>query len=88
MPQLEPGTVLVRVQYSCISSGTELSGIKRSGIPLWKRALARPADLACLFKMAASEGVTNTYRSMVSKLSTATPVGYLRLGLCRMPGKG
>ena len=88
MPQRGPGTALVRVQYSCISSGMEMSGIKRSGVPLWKCALARPADLTRLFKMPASEGVANTYRFMENKRSTVTPVGYLRLGLCRISGKG
>jgi hypothetical protein len=57
VPQLEPGTVLVRVQYSCISSGTEIRGIKRRRMLLWKRALARLVDLVRLFKMATSEGV-------------------------------
>ena len=88
MPQLEPGTVLVRVHYSCISSGTEISGIKRSGVPLWKRALARPTDLARLFKMAASEGVTNTYRLMESKLSAATTIGYSAAGVVQQVGEG
>lgn len=88
MPQLEPGTVLVRVQYSCISSGTEISGIKRSGMPLWKRALARPADLARLFKMAASEGVANTYRFVENKLSAATPIGYSAAGIVQEVGEG
>ena len=35
-PLAEPGTVLVRVDHSCISAGTELSGIRASGNPLWK----------------------------------------------------
>jgi len=88
VPQLEPGTVLVRVQYSCISSGTEISGIRRSGIPLWKRALERPANLTRLFKMATSEGVANTYRLMESKLSATTPIGYSAAGIVQEIGEG
>jgi len=32
-PACESGTVLVAVLRSCISVGTELSGLKRSGLP-------------------------------------------------------
>jgi len=32
-PTLEPGTVLVRVRYSLVSTGTELSGLRRSADP-------------------------------------------------------
>ena len=41
-PSLEKGKILVKVVNSCISSGTELSGIKSSGIPLWRRAINDP----------------------------------------------
>ena len=37
-PKVEPGTVLVQVENSCISIGTEMSGLKMSGASLWKRA--------------------------------------------------
>ena len=38
-PGIETGTVLVRVDHSCISAGTEVGGMRSSGTPLWKRAL-------------------------------------------------
>ena len=38
-PMVERGTILVAVNYSCISAGTELSGVRSSGEPLWKKAL-------------------------------------------------
>ena len=37
-PVVHPGTVLVRNEFSCISTGTELSGLKSSSMPLWQRA--------------------------------------------------
>ena len=43
-PQVEEGAVLVETGYSCISIGTELSGIKTSDTPLWKRALKQLED--------------------------------------------
>ena len=41
-PVLESGTALVAVQRSCISAGTELSGLKRSGMPVWQLAAIHP----------------------------------------------
>ena len=37
-PQVEENKVLVKVISSCISIGTEMSGVRNSGTPLWKRA--------------------------------------------------
>ena len=44
-PRIEAGDVLVRVRASCLSVGTEMSGIRHSATPLWKRAL-QPEQLA------------------------------------------
>lgn len=41
-PLVEEGTVLVSTSYSCISAGTELSGLIAGGKPLWKKALEQP----------------------------------------------
>jgi len=41
-PQPEAGTVLVAVDHSCLSVGTELRGLATGGPPLWKRALRHP----------------------------------------------
>ena len=38
---IEAGEVLVRVQASCLSIGTELSGLRGSAVPLWKKALQK-----------------------------------------------
>ena len=44
-PLVEPGTVLIQLDHSCISIGTEMSGVKSTGLPLWKRALRQQIDL-------------------------------------------
>jgi hypothetical protein len=43
--KVEAGTVLVQVHQSCISIGTELSGLKASGEPLWRKAIRYPATV-------------------------------------------
>ena len=44
-PGVDAGSVLVRVHTSCISVGTEMSGVRDSNLPLWKRAMQRPQQL-------------------------------------------
>ena len=41
-PTPQEGEVLVRVEYSCLSAGTEMAGINSSSIPLWKKAYNDP----------------------------------------------
>ena len=41
-PLVETGQILVRLHYSCISTGTEISGVSVSDTPLWKRAAENP----------------------------------------------
>ncbi|MBI3446381.1 MAG: oxidoreductase, partial [Magnetospirillum sp.] len=59
-PVVEPGTVLVRVAASCISVGTEMSGVAASGVPLWKRAIAQPAKVKRVVEMVAAQGLGRT----------------------------
>ena len=45
LPNLEPGGILVKVAFSCISAGTEMSSVRSSGKSLIKRALEKPDQL-------------------------------------------
>jgi predicted dehydrogenase/threonine dehydrogenase-like Zn-dependent dehydrogenase len=88
VPQLEAGTVLVQVDHSCISIGTELSGLKMSGAPLWKRALKQPENVKKVLQMVASSGLSRT-RSVVSgRLAAGTPTGYSAAGTVLKVGEG
>jgi NADPH:quinone reductase-like Zn-dependent oxidoreductase len=79
-PQVEPGTVLVAVSHSCISVGTELSGIKSGGKPIWKKAFDQPDKVKKAIHTAMTEGISKT-RSMVQKtLSAERPTGYSLAG--------
>ena len=57
-PIVEPGTVLVCVERSSISVGTELSGIRASGQPLWRRAVRQPRNVQRVLETATSQGIT------------------------------
>ena len=79
-PVVEAGTVLVRVRSSCISVGTEMSGVKTSSLPLWKRALKSPNDVKKVIDRVKSHGLAETKRLVQQKLDTAYPLGYSASG--------
>jgi predicted dehydrogenase/threonine dehydrogenase-like Zn-dependent dehydrogenase len=81
VPQLETGEVLVRVQVSCLSIGTELSGLRGSAVPLWKKALAQPEKVATVMNMAASQGLRRTWNLIREKTDAFYATGYSAAGI-------
>lgn len=79
-PQVEPKCLLVRTAYSCVSVGTEMSGVKASNVPLWKRALDRPDQIRRVVRMIATDGLARTRDAVRSRLSQASPIGYSLAG--------
>lgn len=88
IPQVESGTILVQVNYSCISIGTEMSGIKASGLPLWKKALKQPENVKKVLQMVVTQGLTHTRNLVDSKLSAGQPTGYSASGIVMEVGSG
>ena len=87
-PKVEPGTVLVAVRYSCISAGTELSGIVSSGTPIWKKALENPEKVSKVIKMAMNEGISATKRLVENTVLADRPTGYSLSGTVIEVGAG
>jgi predicted dehydrogenase/threonine dehydrogenase-like Zn-dependent dehydrogenase len=87
-PAVEPGTLLVRVDHSCISAGTELAGLGASGVPLWRRALAEPAKAARVLEAAVRDGVSETFAAMEARRRAGTPTGYSAAGVVLDAGAG
>ncbi|MBI5420540.1 MAG: bi-domain-containing oxidoreductase [Deltaproteobacteria bacterium] len=87
-PLVEPGTLLVRVDHSCISIGTEMSGLKGSGIPLWKRALTEPDKVRKALAMVATQGLSHTRGVVEGKLHSGNPTGYSAAGRVLEAGEG
>jgi predicted dehydrogenase/threonine dehydrogenase-like Zn-dependent dehydrogenase len=80
-PQVEEGTVLVKVSHSCISIGTEMSGVRASGTPLWRRALKQPEYVQKALKMVVDQGLRETYSQIKSKVSAGVATGYSAAGV-------
>ncbi len=87
-PQSAPGRVLVRTAYSCISVGTEMSGVKASDLPLWKRAIQRPDQVRRVIQMIATDGMTRTRETVRAHLAMASPIGYSLSGTVVDVGAG
>jgi predicted dehydrogenase/threonine dehydrogenase-like Zn-dependent dehydrogenase len=79
-PQVGEKNILVRVEYSCISAGTELAGVSMSGMPLYRRALKQPENVARVLDMMRDQGVKRTMDRVRGKLSAGSPTGYSAAG--------
>jgi predicted dehydrogenase/threonine dehydrogenase-like Zn-dependent dehydrogenase len=84
----EPGAVVVRVHTSCISIGTELSGLALSGTTLWERAWRQPAKVKEVLEMAASRGIAATSNLVQARLNAGAPTGYSAAGVVLDVGEG
>jgi len=79
-PFAGPKNILVRVDYSCISAGTEMAGIKASGVPLHRRVLKKPALVGCFFKKIHEEGLERTQKALRGELDPGSASGYSAAG--------
>jgi predicted dehydrogenase/threonine dehydrogenase-like Zn-dependent dehydrogenase len=87
-PRVQKGSILVRVDHSCISSGTELSGLKTSAAPLWKRVLKQPANIRKVFNLVSARGFAYTRGFVQNKLNKGNSTGYSASGDVLEVGEG
>jgi predicted dehydrogenase/threonine dehydrogenase-like Zn-dependent dehydrogenase len=88
VPRCKPGGVLVRTQYSLISTGTEMMKVGEASMSLLAKARARPDQVAKVLQSASTVGVAATYRKVTSKLDSYTPLGYSLCGVVEEVGEG
>lgn len=80
-PQVGRKNILVRVTHSCISVGTEMAGVKMSGLPLYQRALKQPENVKRVLEMMRDQGVKRTIDRVMGKLSAGSATGYSAAGV-------
>ena len=80
-PIVSENEILVQVHYSCISAGTEITGLKNASVPLYQRALKQPEKVKKLLQMIKTQGVTKTITRVKSKIDIANTVGYSASGI-------
>ena len=86
-PVVSSGSVLIKVVNSCISAGTELSGMLTSGQPLIKRALEQPEKVKKVINMVRSDGISAAFKNVKGELEKGKPTGYSLSGVVIGIGK-
>ena len=88
VPGCKPGGVLVRSLYSLISTGTEMMKVSEAGMSMVGKARSRPDQVAKVMQSVATNGVGATYRKVMNKLDSYTPLGYSLCGVVEQVGAG
>ncbi|MEW2399930.1 bi-domain-containing oxidoreductase [Streptomyces sp. NPDC046862] len=88
VPGCKAGGVLVRTAYSLISTGTELMKVSEAGMSMLGKARSRPDQVAKVVQSVATNGVPATYRKVMGKLDSYTPLGYSLCGVVEQVGAG
>jgi predicted dehydrogenase len=87
-PVCRPGGVLVRSLYSLISTGTELMKVSEASMSMVGMARARPDQVKKVLDQVQQQGLVSTYKKVMNKLDSYTPLGYSLCGVVTEVGKG
>ena len=87
-PNVSKGCVLIKVVNSCISAGTEISGVSNSGKSLIKRALEQPENVKKVINMVKTEGIAKAYAKVKGRLDGGNPTGCSISGVVIAVGEG
>ena len=80
-PVASPRGILVRVEWSCVSVGTESASVAMSGLPLYRRALKQPEHAKRALEIARNEGFVRTFKRIRGQLAAGLPTGYSAAGV-------
>jgi predicted dehydrogenase/threonine dehydrogenase-like Zn-dependent dehydrogenase len=87
-PTCRPGGVLVRSLFSLISTGTEMMKVSEASMSMVGMARARPDQVAKVVDQVRQQGLATTYKKVMNKLDSFTPLGYSLCGVVTEVGKG
>jgi predicted dehydrogenase len=87
-PACRPGGVLVRSLYSLISTGTEMMKVSEASMSMVGMARARPDQVKKILDQVQQQGVVTTYKKVMNKLDSYTPLGYSLCGVVTDVGAG
>jgi predicted dehydrogenase len=87
-PVCRPGGVLVRSLFSLISTGTEMMKVSEASMSMVGMARARPDQVKKVLGQVQQQGLAATYKKVMNKLDSYTPLGYSLCGVVTEVGKG
>ena len=87
-PVCRPGGVLAQSLYSLISTGTEMMKLAEAKMSMAGKARARPDQVRKVLDAVAQQGAVATYKKVMSRLDSYTPLGYSLCGVVTEVGRG
>jgi predicted dehydrogenase/threonine dehydrogenase-like Zn-dependent dehydrogenase len=88
VPACRPGGVLVQSLFSLISTGTEMMKVHEANLSMVGKARARPDQVRKVLDTVAQQGAMSTYKKVMNKLDSYTPLGYSLCGVVVEVGAG
>jgi len=79
-PALKGGGVVVRNEYSLISSGTERSSVQKRKGSMLSKIRSNPDMVKLVIQQMRQQGVLNVYRKVMTRLEAFSPLGYSSAG--------
>jgi len=83
-----PGGVLVQSLFSLISTGTEMMKLTEAKMSMVGKARARPDQVRKVLDTVAQQGAVSTYKKVMNRLDSYTPLGYSLCGVVAEVGRG
>src|ERR1700730_1268540 len=87
-PACRPGGVLVQSLFSLISTGTEMMKVSEAKLSMVGKARARPDQVRKVLDTVAQQGAVETYKKVMNRLDSYTPLGYSLCGVVTEVGRG
>jgi predicted dehydrogenase len=87
-PVCRPGGVLVRSLFSLISTGTEMMKVSEASMSMMGMARARPDQVRKVLDAVQQQGMVTTYKKVMNRLDSYTPLGYSVCGVVTEVGRG
>jgi predicted dehydrogenase/threonine dehydrogenase-like Zn-dependent dehydrogenase len=80
--------VLVQSRFSLISTGTEMMKLTEAKLSMVGKARARPDQVRKVLDTVSQQGTVATYKKVMNRLDSYTPLGYSLCGVVVEVGKG
>jgi predicted dehydrogenase/threonine dehydrogenase-like Zn-dependent dehydrogenase len=87
-PICRPGGVLVQSLFSLISTGTEMMKLAEAKMSMVGKARARPDQVRKVLDTVSQQGAVATYKKVMNRLDSYTPLGYSLCGVVAEVGPG
>jgi predicted dehydrogenase/threonine dehydrogenase-like Zn-dependent dehydrogenase len=87
-PVCRPGGVLVQSLFSLISTGTEMMKLAEAKMSMVGKARARPDQVRKVLDTVSQQGAVATYKKVMNRLDSYTPLGYSLCGVVVEVGPG